>query len=107
MEVLKILKEAIKLRKPIIYEYQALGRARGLRYGNPHAIFISTSGNKNIDIYKTDGVSTNSSKLPGWREYNIKNIISVKILHELSEFEIALGYKPHAERYNTAITKIG
>ncbi|OGU40120.1 MAG: hypothetical protein A2X61_06970 [Ignavibacteria bacterium GWB2_35_12] len=106
MDTLELLKKAIELRKPITYEYNAPDRAIGPRLGNPHAIFISTSGNMNIDIYKLDGVRSTPDKLPAWRQYKVKNIENVIIHVEENIFEIAPGYNPVSKQYSRVIKKI-
>lgn len=107
MEIIDILKTAISLKKPISYEYVAENRVIGVRYGNPHAIFIATTGNVNIDIYKTGGVSSDETKpLPGWRQYKLKHIVNVIINEDLPEFEIASGYNPNSRQYSRVIAKI-
>lgn len=105
MEVLEILKLAISQQKQISYEYEAPGRAIGVRIGNPHAIFISTANNVNIDIHKISGVKTDPSKLlPDWRQYTVLNIRNVVILE--NGFSIAKGYNPNSKQYSRVIAKI-
>ncbi len=105
--MIEILKKAIVSRKPIEYEYETEGRAIGKRYGHPHAIFISSTNNVNIDIFKYDGVMTDSNKpLPAWRQYCVKFITNVLILEQEPEFEVAKGYNPISKQYNRVIVKV-
>lgn len=107
MNNLELLKKAIQLQKPISYEYNAPDRAVGLRFGNPHAIFISTSRNINIHIYKTNGVKTDPTKpLPDWREYIVKYITNITILVGHASFKVANGYNPNSKMYSRVIAKI-
>lgn len=105
MDTLELLTSAIQQKKQITYEYDSPGRAVGVRIGNPHAIFISTAENVNIDIYKIDGVKTDPAKpLPAWRQYKVKDMKNVVILDK--EFSTADGYNPTSKQYARVITKI-
>jgi hypothetical protein len=107
MDTLDILIKAIQLQKSISYEYNAPGRAIGVRFGNPHAIFVSTTENVNIDIFKIDGVKTDPSKpIPAWRQYKVKHMENVSILVDDNEFEIAVGYNPTSKQYANVIAKV-
>jgi hypothetical protein len=106
MEWIEVLTEAIRLKKPISYEYEAPERAIGIRYGNPHAIFISTSGNVNIHIYKTGGVSSDTKPIPCWKEYKVVQIRNVVLLAIEPAFDIATGYNPISKLYLRMIAKI-
>jgi hypothetical protein len=105
MEIIEILTLAIQKKKQISYEYELEGKAVGVRIGNPHAIFISSAENVNIDIHKIDGVRTDPSKeLPAWRQYKVKHMVNVKILEP--DFLIAEGYNPTSKQYTRVIAKI-
>ncbi len=105
MDVIEILTLAIQQRKRIRFEYELVGRAVGARIGHPHAIFISTADNINIDIHKIDGLRTAPIKdFPHWRQYKIKHIVNVIILEE--EFTVADGYNPNSKQYARVISKI-
>jgi len=105
MDTIELLTSAIQQRKQISYEYDAPDRAVGVRFGNPHAIFISTAENVNIDIYKLDGVKTDPSKpIPAWRQYKVKGIKNVIILD--IGFSAAEGYNPTSKQYDRVIAKI-
>ncbi|MCK9398524.1 MAG: hypothetical protein M0Q51_00835 [Bacteroidales bacterium] len=106
MDTIEILKTAIEQRKPISFQYNAADRAVGIRFGNPHAIFIASTDNVNIHIWKTGGVSSDLTKpLPAWREYKIKHIIGIKIIEDQGTFELADGYKPNSPMYKRAIAR--
>lgn len=105
MDTIDLLTSAIQQRKQVSYEYESPGRVIGVRIGNPHAIFISTAGNVNIDIFKIDGVKTDPSKpLPAWRQYKVKDIKNVIILDK--PFVTADGYNPTSKQYARVIAKI-
>ncbi len=95
----QILIEAIDNRKLIsfYYENQPIKRAA------PHAIYVSTAGNENLDAYQYDGYSQ-SGNLPDWRNFLLSKIQNLEILGE--NFEIAPGYKSYSQKYNRAIHKI-
>jgi len=105
MDTLEILALAIKEKKQISYEYYAPDRANGVRIGNPHAVFVSSANNVNIDIYKIHGVKTDPTKpLPAWRQYKVKDIKNVVILNTV--FSTADGYNPTSKQYARVIVKI-
>ena len=105
MDTLEILTLAIREKKQISYEYSAPDRANGARIGNPHAIFVSSADNVNIDIYKIDGVKTDPTKpLPAWRQYKVKDIKNVVILKTV--FSTAEGYNPTSKQYSRVIVKV-
>jgi len=104
METIEILTLAIRQKKQIQYEYDLPGKAVGIRIGNPHAIFISSAEKINIDIYKLDGVRSNSKSIPDWRQYTVKHIRNVVILD--SQFSTAINYNPLSKQYNRVISKI-
>lgn len=107
MDILGILTTAIKMRKPISFKYNLEGRAVGLRYGNPHVIYLSSSDNVNIHIWKTDGVKTDpKQELPTWRTYTIKHIEDITILEDQPNFNLAPDYKPNSPMYSRAIAKV-
>ena len=79
------------------YENQPIRRAA------PHAIYMSTAGNKNVDAYQFDGYSQ-SGDLPDWRNFLLDKIQNLEILSE--NFEIAEGYKSYSLKYNRSVHKI-
>lgn len=95
----QILIEAIDNRKLVnfIYEEQPIRRAA------PHAIYISSAGNENLDAYQFDGYSQ-SGNLPDWRNFLLSKIHDLEILKE--KFEIAQGYKSYSSKYNKSVHKI-
>ena len=105
MDTIELLTLAIQQKKQVSFEYDSPERAVGVRFGNPHAIFISTADNLNIDIYKLDGVRTDTTKIiPAWRQYKVKDIKNVIILDQ--EFSPAVGYNPTSKQYSRVIAKI-
>jgi hypothetical protein len=105
MDTMELLTLAIQQKKQISYEYDSSEREVGVRFGNPHAIFISKADNVNIDIYKLDGARTDKTKdLPAWRQYKVKNIKNVIILDQ--EFTSAVGYNPTSNQYSRVLSKI-
>ena len=106
METLEILKMAIEQRKPISFQYNAVDKVVGVRFGNPHAIFIASTDNVNIHIWKTGGVRSDATKpLPAWREYKIKHIFDIKIIEDQGTFDLAEGYKPNSPMYKRALAR--
>ncbi|OGG89370.1 hypothetical protein A2592_01335 [Candidatus Kaiserbacteria bacterium RIFOXYD1_FULL_42_15] len=95
----QILIEAIDNRRLVNFSYEN----QPIRRAAPHAIYISTAGNKNLDAYQFDGYSQ-SGNLPDWRNFLLDKIQSLEISTE--NFEIARGYKSHSPKYNRSIHKI-
>lgn len=108
MKALEILTEAIKNKKQIEFEYNKSGHPKGKRQGNPHALYIHSRNTNNIsiDIYQTNGISSNPSSIPGWRPFLLEHIENIEILNNLDSFKIAKGYNPYSTRYQRVIEKI-
>ena len=94
------------MRKPISYKYNKEGRANGIRYGNPHAVFLSSANNINIDIWKTSGVRSDDKPIPDWKVYTIKHMEEITILEDQPDFPITDGYKPNSPKYERAFAKV-
>lgn len=95
----EILINAIDSRRLVNFSYEN----QPIRRAAPHAIYISTAGNKNLDAYQFDGYSQ-SGNLPDWRNFLLDKIQSLEILSE--SFEIAGGYKSHSPKYSRSVHKI-
>ncbi|OGF33559.1 hypothetical protein A2223_02295 [Candidatus Falkowbacteria bacterium RIFOXYA2_FULL_35_8] len=95
--------EAIKNKKMISFTYIEKEALRDIRRAAPHAFFVSTAGNKNVDAFQYDGYSKKGS-LPAWRQFTIDNIRDLVLLDE--NFEVAHGYNPYSKQYDRAICKI-
>jgi len=98
MDNQQILIEAIDNRRLVSFYYED----QPIRRAAPHAIYISTAGNENLDAYQFDGYSK-SGNLPAWRNFLLSKIENLEILDE--NFEIAEGYKSDSSN-NRAIHKI-
>lgn len=115
MNTLEILKQAIKLRKQISFEYIKEGKVDGTRIGNPYAVFIFTAKNTRIQstkvhIVQTDGVSDSLDKnpFPSFRMYNIEDLSNVQILEDEDVFGPPFheGYNAEWDGYKDVIEKI-
>jgi len=95
----EILIEAIKSKKMVdfSYEYKPISRAA------PHAIYISSKGNENLDAFQYGGFSK-SGNLPAWRNFSLLKIMNLKMLNK--KFKIADGYRSNSSKYNKYIYKI-
>lgn len=83
MNTLEVLKQAIKNRQSISFEYNKEGKVSGLRFGNPYAVFIYTSKNTRIQstkvhIVQKDSVS-DSKKENSFRMFN-SNLNHIQII---------------------------
>lgn len=95
----EVLIEAINSKRLVNFSYEN----QPIRRAAPHAIYISTAGNKNLDAYQFDGYSQ-SGNLPDWRNFLLEKIQNLEILNE--SFEVAQGYKSYSPKYNRSIHKI-
>lgn len=107
MNTLDVLKTAIANKQEISFEYIKEDEDSGVRYGNPHAVFLNkTTDNPTVDIYQTNGASSTKQKIPGWRPFILDNIQNIHLLD--TNFEIAEGYvsNPKTGRYDKIIAKV-
>jgi len=80
------LVDAIDRRQPVSFFYvdkwQPVGTpgARGLRVGNPHAIWIGKNGSKYLHLYVDPQSATATGNLPGWRTFLVSRIKEVSVL---------------------------
>lgn len=106
MELLEIIKEAIKSKKPISFKYEKPDKIKGERIGNPHAIYYTGDDNILVDIFQTSGASDTPDNLPDWRQFYLEFIKDVNLLKDEPSFDVADGYDSHSPRYQKAIVKI-
>jgi len=103
-----LLKEAIRLRKSIEFEYNRGDKIRGKRTGNPHILFIHPATNQiEVHIFQTGGVSDSdlNDGLP-WRLFIVEFIENVEILYDQPSFNIAEGYNPSSPMYSNVIARV-
>ncbi len=108
MDIVGILRDAIRQRKPIEFEYSKPEKIKGKRIGNPHILFIHPATEKTeIHIFQTGGVSDSdlTNGLP-WRLFIVDFMENVRILAEESIFEIAEGYNSDSPMYDNVIAKV-
>ncbi len=72
----------MKNQYSISFEYVKKGKAKGTRYGDPHAVFIQIRKDQTrstkVHIYQTDGVT--DSIIPHWKTFDISELANVEIL---------------------------
>lgn len=110
MSTLETLTSAIEKRKPVKFEYNKPGKVKGVRIGNPHAIFIFTAKTSRIQstkvhIVQTDGVSDSAADNE-FRMFDIGDISNVKCMEEAACFEPHEKYNPDWDGYSNVIAKI-
>ncbi len=110
MENIDLLKEAIRRRKPIEYEYNRPDKVPGKRIGNPHVAFsgVTKEGVRRIwtHIAQTGGVSDTLKEFPDWRMFITEYVTDVRILEEEPEFTLQEGYNPYSDMYSEVIAKV-
>ena len=72
----EILIDAIDKRSLVNFSYEN----QPIRRAAPHAIYISSIGNKNLDAYQFDGYSQ-SGNLPDWRNFLLEKIKNLELLN--------------------------
>ncbi len=108
--IIETLKDAIKKKVAISFEYNKLGKISGVRIGNPHAIFIirkkdGTDATK-VHIVQTSGVSDSGRELPSFRTFDIEELSKVAICEPVATFKESLEYNPEWNGYNYIIAKV-
>lgn len=113
MNILDKLVEAINTRTPVSFEYNKPGKVRGIRIGNPHAVFIFTakSGSKSTKVHlvQTSGVSDSKDRnpFPDFRMFNIEDLSNVELLTDEHQFTIdADKYNPEWDGYSNVLAKV-
>jgi hypothetical protein len=114
MTKLDDIQKAINDKKPISFEYNKEGKIRGIRIGNPHALYIFTpidndSDSMRLDIVQTSGVTDTPEKpFPRWMgPIRFDDIDNVTILNDEPSFEPFEGYNPNSSpRYDRPIAKV-
>jgi len=106
MDVMGTIRQAIKERKPIIFEYD--DGLDGERIGNPHIIFMHKLKSGKVSVYlhlwQTEGVS--KSNVPDWKTHLCDKIKSARIIHTAPQFTIAEGYNEESPMYEIVIEKV-
>lgn len=102
-----IIAQAIESKKPIKLTYDnPSDSAKGLRIGNPHALYYAKSTNKTkVDVYQTSGDSSNRTSIPGWKPFDINFIKTIEIINNQS-FNVQEKYDANSSRYIDCIIKI-
>lgn len=99
--------KAIGERKVITFDYKSDADPIGtMRSGNPHAMYEHLkTGNVLLDLFQTEGQSSERYKLPVWREFKVDKMSNIRIMDNRN-FETQKNYNPNAEKYLRAIAKI-
>ena len=115
MNNILIIEEAIKLRKPISFNYIDEDKDPGTRLGNPHIIYYKNSQRKEdeikVDVYQITGVSDavlrGKDVLPSWRPFFVTKMTNLVMRDDLPSFLEAGGYNANSSpRYDYYIEKI-
>ena len=108
--IIETLKNAIKKKVVISFEYNKPGKTAGSRTGNPHAIFImrkkdGTESTK-VHIVQTSGVSDSGQALPSFRMFNIEDLSNVVICESVTTFQVSSEYNSEWDGYKYVIEKV-
>jgi len=91
----EVIRLAIRERRPLALEYRYPGQ--GLRTVHPHALYLTAAGATYVDVYQVDGYTSTARTLPGWRAFDVAQVISAE--PEEGRFALAPGYNPDAPTY--------
>jgi hypothetical protein len=107
---ISLISDAIKLRRPIMFEYQSpADSTRGRRVGNPYVLHYPSNDDHEskvlLSLFQTSGVSK-SGHSNGWKEFDVQYISGLSIVEGDNIFPINSEYKPNSNRYNRSIIKV-
>jgi len=110
MGVIETLTGAIGRRKPVKFEYNKPGKIKGIRVGNPHAVFVFTAKASNVQstkahIVQVDGVSDTDADNE-FRMFDVGDMSSVECLEDADCFELHEKYNPDWDGYSDVIAKV-
>lgn len=107
---LSILSDAIEKRAIISFEYNKIGKVKGIRLGAPHAIFImhkkDGSESTKVHIVQIDGVSDSCQTLPSFRLFDLEELTNIEITYPEIKFEVSEQYNSDWKGYQHTIVKI-
>ena len=113
MNTIEIVSEAIRLKKPISYEYNKPGKTPGQRTGNPYVVynFTAKSGQRSVKLHivQTSGVSDSDDRqpLPSFRTHDVVQLSNVRVLHGEPDFiPNHPDYNPNWEGYDDVIAQV-
>jgi len=111
MSIVELLKEAIKTRKSISFEYRKESNVREVRYGNVYAVYYLADELSEIlvDIVQTAGESDSKNEMPfpSFRSFSLDRISDVTIFFTKSSYlSTHPKYNPLSDRYKNAIAKV-
>lgn len=105
-----ILRQAIKERKSVSFEYNREGKIKGERIGDPHALYVLRTKDgvesTKIQIVQTSGVTDSEPNFPEFKTFNITDLSDVKIIESTTPFPINDKYKPDSPMYKYVIEKV-
>lgn len=107
-KAIKKLEHAIKNRYSISFEYNKIDKPKGVRLGDPYAIYIKRNKDNSIstkvDIVQTGGVT--DSEIQKFKIFNIEDLANVTITNDTTQFVIHEYYRPESPRYDNVIVKV-
>jgi len=98
-QVEDVIRVAIRERRPVALEYRSSGQ--GLRTVHPHVLYRASTGGVRVDTYQVDGYTSPGRSLPGWRAFDLKQIVRAEPLD--GRFAIASDFNLAARKYGGGI----
>ena len=102
------LARAMDSNHSVSFTYIKDGKTDGIRYGNPHAVFLyGKEGNIMVHIYQYAGASDtllNDYQFPVWRMFCLENLRDIKVIAK-SFFTVEPTYNPDWWAYEDSIYK--
>lgn len=95
----EVLEQAIRERRVVALEYRYRGQGR--RTVHPHVLYRTAAGRVYVDTYQVDGYTSAARTVPGWRAFDVEQVISAELLD--GRFAPADGYNLDAPKYRGGI----
>lgn len=99
LEPRDVIRIAILERRPVALEYRY--RGQGMRTVHPHALYPNVDGALYLNAYQVDGYTSRHRSLPGWRLFDLGQIVSVDLLD--GTFPLAPGFNAGSAQYSRGI----
>jgi len=94
--ILQLLIGAVKAKHRVAIRYYDQPEIRVIE---PHAIYISETGETVCDAYQIRGYSSSGRNPPFWRPFRLKKVASLTILREPFSTRLPEGFMPHKPAY--------
>ena len=105
-EVLNQVRDAIRRRLPMSFQYIKESKTRGRRVGHPHVLFVAPSGQTSCLVLQTEGATDSEQSLPSWRQFELRFFVDVTVLDGQGPFPIRADFQKEHDRYRETIEAV-